>query len=184
MKVDSQDATRTAKGSFELVSENVYVFPLTFAQQRLWFLDQLQPNSSAYSVPWSIRMSGSLNADALERSLNEIVHRHEVLRTTFSVVEGQPVQVVTPSLRVPLPVVNLSDNPDREKEAQHLACEEAQQPLDLKDGPLVRARLLRLGQEDHVLLLTMHHIIFDGWSRRILVHELGELYGAFCSGQP
>ena len=183
MKIDSQEETKALPHSSELVTENVYAFPLSFAQQRLWFLDQLQPNSSSYNVSWSIRMTGRLDCEALERSLNEIVQRHEVLRTTFSVDGGEPVQVVAPFLRVPLPVIDLSDRHDREEQARRVAREEAQQPLDLNKGPLVRARLLRLEQDDHVLLLSMHHIIFDGWSRRILVRELATLYEAFSCGQ-
>ena len=161
-----------------------YVFPATFAQQRLWFLEQLQPGSASYLIPWSLRITGNLNPEALRLSLNEIVHRHEILRTTFSWQDGAPVQVVSGELAVPLPVLDLSSNAKREEEAQKLASEEARRPLDLEHGPLVRAQLLRLGAEDHILLLTMHHIIFDGWSRRILVRELAALYETFGAGQP
>jgi len=161
-----------------------YVFPATFAQQRLWFLEQLQPGSASYLIPWSLRINGKLNTQALERSLNEIVRRHEILRTTFSWKDGAPVQVVTGELSVPLPMLDLSSSTKREQEAQRLASEEARKPFELERGPLVRAQLLRLGAEDHILLLTMHHIIFDGWSRRILVRELAALYEAFGTGQP
>jgi amino acid adenylation domain-containing protein len=161
-----------------------YVFPSTFAQQRLWFLEQLQPGSTSYLIPWSLRISGKLNAEALEHSLNEIVRRHEILRTTFSFKDGAPVQVVAGELSVPMPTVDLSSSAKSEEEAQRLAREEARKPLDLEHGPLVRAQLLRLGEEEHILLLTMHHIIFDGWSRRILVRELAAMYDAFCSGKP
>ena len=164
--------------------DNAYVFPVTFAQQRLWFLDQLQPDSSSYNVPWSIQISGNLNTAALESSLNEIVRRHEVLRTTFSVIDGEPMQVVVPSLVIALPITDLSVNPTREQTAKQAAVAEAQKPLDLKKGPLVRARLLRLEPESHILLLTLHHINFDGWSRRILVRELAALYEAFSAGRP
>ena len=184
MKVDSPIGISVAPGTPEIESENTYVFPLTFAQQRLWFLEQLEPHATAYLIPWSIRMNGALNADALRNSLNEIVRRHEILRTTFSSVDGQPSQVVAPSLYIPLPVVDLSQFAEREKQAQQLAAGEAQTPFDLKTGPLVRAQLLRLGEEDHILLLTMHHIMFDGWSRRILVRELATLYEAYCGGKP
>src|SRR5437667_5200797 len=126
MKIDSQEETKALPHSSELVPENVYVFPLSFAQQRLWFLDQLQPNSSSYNVSWSIRMSGRLDCESLERSLNEIVRRHEVLRTTFSVEGGEPVQVVAPFLRVLLPVIDLSDRPDREEQTRRIAREESQ----------------------------------------------------------
>ena len=165
-------------------AEHIYVFPVTFAQQRLWFLDQLEPESTSYNVPWSIRMTGTLSPEALERSLNEIVRRHEILRTTLDVVDDQPVQIVSTSLHVPLQQFDFSERADREQAAQDAAVEEAANRIDLKNGPLVRAKLIRLEQEDHVLLLTMHHIIFDGWSRRILVDELASLYEAFCAGRP
>jgi amino acid adenylation domain-containing protein len=165
-------------------SEHVYVFPVTFAQQRLLFLHQLDPASTSYSVPWSIRITGSLNAEALERSLNEIVRRHEVLRTTFDVVEGHPVQIVSPWQRVPLVRIDLSGSEHPEREAQAAAITEAQTPLDLKSGPLVRTTLLQLGECDFVVLITTHHIAFDGWSRRVLVSELGTLYHAYCNGRP
>ncbi|PYX07514.1 MAG: non-ribosomal peptide synthetase, partial [Acidobacteria bacterium] len=184
MKVDSPIGISVAPGTPEIESENTYVFPLTFAQQRLWFLEQLEPHATAYLIPWSIRMNGTLNVSALRDSLNEIVRRHEILRTTFSSVDGQPTQVVAPSVYIPLPVVDLSEFTEREKEAQQLAAAEAQTPFDLKTGPLVRAQLLRLAAEDHILLLTMHHIMFDGWSRRILVRELATLYEAYCGGKP
>src|ERR1700693_1496243 len=184
MKVDSPLAINIAPGTPEIETENVYVSPLTFPQQRLWFLDQLEPHATPYLIPWSIRMNGTLNVDALRDSLNEIVKRHEILRTTFSAVDGQPTQVIAPSLYIPLPVVDLSEFSEREKQAQQLASAEAQTPFDLKTGPLVRAQLLRLAAAEHILLLTLHHIIFDGWSRRILVRELATLYEAYCAGAP
>jgi amino acid adenylation domain-containing protein len=168
----------------EPVGEYVYVFPVTFAQQRLLFLDQLEPDSTSYSVPWSIRITGKLDGDALERSLNEIVQRHEILRMTFDLVDGQPVQMVASSLHVPLVRVLLASEVDREQAAQSAALQEAQTPLDLRNGPLVRTKLLELSAEDHVLLFTTHHIVFDGWSRRILVNDLAALYDAFCDGRP
>ena len=184
MNTDSQFGTKMAPGPSELENQQVYVFPVTFAQQRLWFLDQLQPNSASYNVAWSIRISGRLQEQALAQSLNEIVRRHEVLRTVFAEKDGEPVQVVSASQSLPLPLLDLSANVQREAEAQRAALEESQQPLDLKNGPLVRARLLRLAEEEHVLLLTLHHIIFDGWSRRIFVQELATLYQAFGAGKP
>src|SRR6266550_1091016 len=183
MKVDSPIVMNVTPLVPEIETENVYVFPLTFAQQRLWFLDQLEPHATPYLIPWSIRMNGTLNVDALRDSLNEIVKRHEILRTTFSGVDGQPTQVVAPSLYIPLPIVDLSEFSEREKQAQQLAAAEAQTPFELKTGPLVRAQLLRLAAQDHILLLTMHHIIFDGWSRRVLVRELATLYEAYCAGR-
>jgi amino acid adenylation domain-containing protein len=159
------------------------VFPATFAQQRLWFLEQLQPGGTSYLIPWSLRINGNLKVEALGRALNEIVRRHEILRTTFSFKDGAPVQVVAAELCVPMPVLDLSSGAAREEDTKRLASEEANQPLDLERGPLVRAQLLRLGAEEHVLLLTMHHIIFDGWSRRIFIRELAALYEAFGAGR-
>jgi amino acid adenylation domain-containing protein len=165
-------------------SEHVYVFPVTSAQQRLLFLNQLDPQNTSYNVPWSIRITGDLNAEALERSLNEIVRRHEILRTTYDVVEGHSVQIVSPHQHVPLMKRDLREADDPEREAFATAQEEAQSPLDLKNGPLLRTRLLQTGGAEYVLLISTHHIAFDGWSRRILVGELGKLYTAFSQGQP
>lgn len=159
-----------------------FIFPTTFAQQRLWFLEQLQPGSTSYLVPWSLRIEGALNISALEKSLDEIVHRHEILRTTFAWKDEMPMQVVgAQSFR--LPVLNLSGLDNPEQKAEELARAEARIPLDLERGPLFRAQLLKLGPQLHVMLLTMHHIIFDGWSRRILIQELSALYDAFCAGK-
>jgi amino acid adenylation domain-containing protein len=160
------------------------VFPATFAQQRLWFLEQLQPGGTSYLIPWSLRISGKLDPEALRRSLNEIVRRHEILRTTFSWKDGAPVQVVGGELSLAVPVLDLSGRANPEEEGQKLAFAEARKPFDLERGPLVRAQLLRLGANEHILLLTLHHIIFDGWSRRILIRELDALYAAFDAGRP
>ena len=160
--------------------------PLSFAQQRLWFLDQLDPGSPVYNIPASIRVRGLLNAAALEQSFNEIVRRHEALRTTFAVVDGSSVQVIAPTMTVSLPIVDLSELTQTEREAQalRLATEEAQRPFDLTRGPLVRVSLLRLHDEDHILLLTMHHIVSDGWSVSVLFRELAALYEAFSTRKP
>ncbi|MFL5653190.1 MAG: amino acid adenylation domain-containing protein, partial [Ktedonobacteraceae bacterium] len=160
--------------------------PLSFAQQRLWFLDQLEPGSSAYNIPHAARLSGKLDARALEQSIQEIVRRHENLRTTFSTHEGQPVQVIGPAGRFHLSVVDLSKLPSerREAEARQLGKQGARQPFDLAHGPLLRTILLRLGENEHVLLLTTHHIISDGWSNGVFVRELAILYNAFMQGQP
>jgi aspartate racemase len=159
--------------------------PLSFAQQHLWFLDQLAPGNPAYNIPVAYRITGRLNVMALEQSLGEIVRRHEILRTTFSVMAGQPVQVIAPALAVPLSVVDLRDlsETQREAETQRLATEEARQSFDLTRGPLLRVKLLRLAEAEHVLLLTMHHIISDMWSIGILIRELSMLYAAFAAGK-
>ena len=160
--------------------------PLSFAQQRLWFLDQLEPDGSVYNVPIGLRLRGPLNVESLERSLNEIVRRHEVLRASFPSVGGYPLQLISPSLILSLPLVDLTDHPaaERENEAQRLANEEAERSFDLARGPLLRATLLRLASEDHVLLLTLHHIVSDEWSMGVLYRELTALYEAFGAGKP
>ncbi|HEX9987859.1 MAG TPA: amino acid adenylation domain-containing protein [Chloroflexia bacterium] len=161
-------------------------FPTSFAQQRLWLVDQLEPGSAFYNVPVATRLKGPLDTQALERSLAEIVRRHEALRTTISVVEGEPVQVVAPSAEASLPIVDLIRLPveAREAEAHRLAEEEARKPFDLAQGPLIRTTLLRNGEQDHMLLLTMHHIVSDGWSMQVFYEEMESLYNAYTAGQP
>ncbi len=160
--------------------------PLSFAQERLWFLDQLEPGSSIYNIPSAVRLTGPLDVAALERALNEIIRRHESLRTTFANENGQPVQVILPHLTLALPMVDLRDlpAPERETEARRLADEQARQPFDLTRGPLVRVRLLRLGIDDHIVLLTMHHIISDGWSMGVFIREIALLYPGLAAGAP
>jgi hypothetical protein len=160
--------------------------PLSFAQQRLWFLDQLTRGHPYYNESNTLRLSFPLNVAAMERSVNEVVRRHEALRTTFIVVDGQPVQVIAPTLTLPVPVVDLRALPElrRQTEAQRLATEEAQQPFDLAQGPLMRTTLLCLCEEDYVAILTMHHIICDNWSMGVLVGELISLYRAYSERQP
>ncbi|HEY6801975.1 MAG TPA: amino acid adenylation domain-containing protein [Pyrinomonadaceae bacterium] len=169
----------------ETTAEDVFVFPLSFAQQRLWFLHQLDPASSAYNMPLAFRLSGRLDVAALEWSINEIVRRHEVLRTTFDVVDQQPAQLVAPNLSVKLSRKDLSSLPSplREVEAEKFGNEESQLPFDLVNGPLIRATLLHLGHNEQVLLLTIHHIVSDGWSQSILLNELSALYGARVNQQ-
>jgi len=166
--------------------KEAFVLPTSFAQQRLWLVEQLDPGSPLYNMPQTIRLHGLLNLEALRQTLETVVARHETLRTTFATVDGSPVQVVTPKLPVTLPVVDLSDLPDarREATAQQLATEEAQRPFDLARGPLMRVTLLRLGDEEHMLLLNMHHIVSDDWSVGVLMRELTALYGAFSVGKP
>ncbi|MCG8348344.1 MAG: amino acid adenylation domain-containing protein [Chloroflexales bacterium] len=160
--------------------------PLSFAQQRLWFLDQLEPNSPFYNNPVALRLSGELDVAALERSLNELVRRHETLRTSFAAVDGRPAQVIAPALSVLLPVTDLRDLPEAEREAEalRLATEEARLPFSLAHGPLLRFGLLRIADEEYIALLTMHHIVSDGWSMGVLIREVATLYNAFTSDQP
>ena len=162
--------------------------PLSFPQQRLWFLDQLQPGNPAYNLPATIWLRGALDIEALGRSLDEIVRRHEILRTRFAMIDGQPAQIVAPHAVVPLPTVDLRGltltADEREVEVRRLVAEEARRPFDLARGPVLRAVLPRLGADLHVLLLTIHHIAFDGWSIGVLLKELTTLYDVFSRGLP
>jgi len=160
--------------------------PLSFAQQRLWFFDQFEPGSPSYNLPRTVRLQGKLNIDALSASLNEIIKRHEILRTSFAIADGQPIQVISPSVNLQLPVVDLQHIPQKQREAElyRLAKEEAQTGFDLTQAPLLRAKLLQLDAEDYVILLTLHHIVSDGWSTDILIREVAALYTAFCAGKP
>ena len=153
---------------------------LSFAQERLWFLDQLAPGT-LYNIPIAVRLNGVLEVAALTATLREIVRRHEILRTTFRVLRGTPVQESVPQLDLPLPMTDLSSLPrsQREAEARRLVQEQAALPFDLAHGPLLRAHLVKLGKEDHVVFLAFHHIVFDGWSADIFLAELAALYGAF-----
>jgi amino acid adenylation domain-containing protein len=160
--------------------------PLSFSQQRLWFFDQLEPGSSFYNIFQPVVLAGALEPAALERAVGEIVRRHEVLRTTFASVDGEPVQIVGDPAPRPLPLVDLSAAPEdvREHEAARLAAAEARRPFDLGRGPLLRISLVRLAPERHLVLFSMHHVVSDAWSMSLLVRELGELYGAFAAGRP
>ncbi len=160
--------------------------PTSFAQQRLWFLDQLDPGNPAYNVQVAASLRGRLHVDALEAALTEIVRRHETLRTTFSVTRGEPRQIISAPRPLRLSPLRLAEWPEdaREAEALRLASEEAMRPFDLTRGPLFRTLLIRLGDEHHVLVLTMHHTITDGWSTGVLFRELRALYRAFSTGRP
>ncbi|MBW4676162.1 MAG: amino acid adenylation domain-containing protein [Desmonostoc geniculatum HA4340-LM1] len=189
--------------------------PLSFAQQRLWFLNQLELDSFAYNISAVVRLNGLLNTIALHQSFNEIIRRHEALRTSFAIAssgaysfptersangetsyaerlgekpiaDGQPVQIIAPSLTLTFPVINLGDMSEIEQqtEVQRLATSEAQQSFNLAETPLLRATLLKLNDTDHVLLFTAHHIVFDGWSIEIFIRELAVLYEAFSTGKP
>jgi amino acid adenylation domain-containing protein len=160
--------------------------PLSLPQQRLWLLDQLEGPNASYNMPLSLQLTGQLQLPALEQALQEVVRRHGSLRTTFVLVQGIPRQIVLPDLALALPVVDLQtlSVDEQETEVQRLAQQERQRPFDLAQGPLIRATLLKLGELSHVLLLTIHHIVSDGWSTNIFKRELTLLYLAFASGQP
>jgi amino acid adenylation domain-containing protein len=159
--------------------------PLSFAQQRLWFLHQLNPDSAAYNVPVCVRLKGTLDIRTLERSLGEVVRRHEVLRTSFAVVGGQAVQVIAAAQPLRLPLIDLTLLPfaERELKALELVTEEAARPFNLATGPLLRVSLIKIDGQDHVVMLTLHHIVWDGWSMNVLLREIAASYTAFANGE-
>ncbi len=161
-------------------------YPLSFAQQRLWILDQLLPGNPAYHETSALRLRGRLEASTLRRSLDEIIRRHEALRTTYLVVDGAPAQKINPPAPLDLPLIDLSDlaATPQETRLKELAVEQTRIPFSLSEGPLIRAKLLRLAGADHVLLLTMHHICTDGWSMGVFYREMAALYEAFSAGRP
>lgn len=160
--------------------------PLSFAQQRLWFLDQLDPGNPQYNTPVGAAITGPLNIPILEQTIREIVKRHEALRTVLSVVDGYPVQKILPSLDITLPLIDLTHVPlsERRRHAIRIRDEEASVPFDLATGPLVRSVLLRLSDEEHWLLLLTHHVVFDSWSVGIFSQELAVVYSALLEGYP
>jgi len=160
--------------------------PASFAQEGLWFLNQLEPDSPAYNVPLTVRLDGALNIAALERSLSEVVRRHESLRTTFRVESGSLVQIIAPPASLKLPVVDLSGlaEAQREAEATKLAVQDAQRPFDLSREPLIRATILRLSEQEHFAVIAMHHIISDAWSMSLFIQEVAALYEPFAKGVP
>jgi NRPS condensation-like uncharacterized protein len=162
------------------------VYSLSYNQQRLWFLNQLQPGNPAYNIPIARSLAGPLDTAALEKSLNEIARRHAILRASFAAVDGQTVQTIHPPQAIRLPTVDLSAMAEGERQAelQRVMQAESQRPFDLSQGPLFRAMLVRLQEVDHVLLLTLHHIVSDGWSMGVLMRELLTLYEAFTNGRP
>ncbi|NOK21667.1 non-ribosomal peptide synthetase, partial [Corallococcus carmarthensis] len=159
--------------------------PLSFAQQRLWLLDQLQPGSAAYNVPAALRLKGQVDTESLRLAFEALVARHETLRTTLVQHQGQPAQRIHAPAAWTLPLLDVSSLPDtqRDEEARRLANVEARRPFDLEAGPLLRTSLVRLSDEEHLLLVTMHHIVSDGWSMGVLVREVTALYAAFNAGQ-
>jgi len=173
----------TKKIGSEIMASKSFIFPASFAQQRLWFLEQLDPGKSVYNMLYSVRFGTRLNLGALEKSLREIVRRHESLRTTFSTTDGQPMQVITKEISIDLPVIDLSElsNTERERETRRWSEHEAEQPFDLATGPLLRVRLLRLSAEENVLLVALHHVVSDGWSLGVFFRELATLYETFSA---
>src|SRR6185437_7121931 len=159
--------------------------PLSYNQQGLWVLSQLMPDSWLYQIPKAVRLTGKLNVAAMRQTLNAIVARHEPLRTTFHKVDGKPMQVVAESLLLETPLIDLRNLPDseREAEARRILSSEGRRPFNLAEGPLIRSLLLRLADDEHILLVTTHHIVTDGWSMGIFHRELMEMYEAFAAGR-
>ena len=168
------------------VAERQTAAPLSFAQQRLWFLDQLQPDSAVYNIPQPIRLKGPLRVEALQQALNEIIRRHEVLRTIYPTVEDAPIQQINPAQPLALRVIDLQSLPQTEREAKlhRELVAEAQKPFNLREDLMFRALLVQLEQEENVLLLTIHHIAADAWSLGVILSELAILYNCFSKGQP
>nr|MDQ2713687.1 amino acid adenylation domain-containing protein [Chloroflexota bacterium] len=183
MRILARESQQLSSPPLAMPTE-VVVLPMSFAQQRLWFLDQMSPQNAAYNIPTTIHRNTTLDLEALQRSLQMIVQRHEVLRTAFALVDGQPRQILTPMPDLPLVMVNLEHMPaiERQVRAQHLLSEEAARPFDLVRGPLFRLTLLRLDEREHILILMMHHSISDGWSVNLFFQELITLYEALSTG--
>ncbi|HHJ52330.1 MAG TPA: amino acid adenylation domain-containing protein, partial [Caldithrix abyssi] len=159
--------------------------PLSFAQQRLWFLDQLAPDNATYNIPTALKVIGAFDLQAFEKTLNFLVRRHETLRTTFGNKNGQPVQIIKPELTVRPQVVDLSGLAEEEKEARarELATADAMEPFDLEIGPLFRTKIVKLSDREHVVLFNMHHIISDGWSVSVLIREFASVYESYSKGE-
>ncbi|HKE59434.1 MAG TPA: condensation domain-containing protein, partial [Pyrinomonadaceae bacterium] len=166
----------------DVLAGETYAFPTSLAQQRIWFYSQLALQSPFYNIPLRFRLTGRLDSNLLAQSIEDIVARHETLRTAVASIEGQPRQIVSASSQAQLRVVDLSAALHPEQELLQLETKEAQAPFDLNNGPLFRCTLVRLGEEEHELLLTMHHIIADGWSVGVFVRDLTEIYGSYVSG--
>ncbi|MCP3105513.1 amino acid adenylation domain-containing protein, partial [Myxococcus sp. K15C18031901] len=180
------DGAKTERGRTALVAVGREgPLPLSFAQQRLWFLDRLEPGSALYNIPLAVRLEGALDEAALEKSLGEVVRRHEALRTSFEEVEGQPVQRIHPARAFELRVEDLREVPaeQRQQEARARMGEEARRPFELSGELMMRALLLRLEEREHVLVVNMHHIASDGWSVGVLSRELGALYEEYAGGR-
>jgi hypothetical protein len=184
--ISSKSPEATVGEVRDAAAEEVFVAPASFAQQRLWFLHQLEPGSAAYNIPGAVRMEGRLDADALARCFDELVGRHETLRTNFAVVEEEPVQVVAAARPFLLAREDLRGVAEGalEDELHRRVALSAARPFDPEKDELLRATLFTLGEEEHVLLVVMDHIISDGWSMGVLIRELMALYGAFREGRP
>ncbi|HEU5367284.1 MAG TPA: amino acid adenylation domain-containing protein, partial [Ktedonobacterales bacterium] len=184
--LSKQQQAGSPQASIPRRSAAAHPAPLSFAQESLWLVHQIAPQSAAYNLPHALRLTGPLNVAALEQSLQELVNRHETLRSTFPAIEGRPSQVIAPSVSVKLAVEDFRHLPEAEREqrARERINAERAKPFDLAQGPLLRINLLRLAEREHILLLLLHHIISDGWSDEVILRDLTSLYSAFSAGQP
>jgi non-ribosomal peptide synthetase component F len=157
--------------------------PLSLSQERLWFSDRIEPGSALHNAPSAIRLEGSINVAALQKALSEIVRRHEALRTTFDIIDGQPAQVIAPPLPVDLPVVYMEEHATPLDRVTQITSAEARRPIDISKSPCLRAQMFRLKQDDHVLFFITHHLVFDGWSKGVLIREMIALYEYFSAGR-
>ncbi len=178
------EGNQTAKTNAIPLVPRTSNIPLSFAQQRLWFLDKLEPNSAAYNIPFGMRINGEVDIDALRQTIDKLIVRHESLRTTVKTIYGEASLEIIPELHCDLSVVDISGLPDQERVAKvrALASEEASRPFDLAISPLFRTKLLKLKDDEYVMLVTMHHVISDGWSLAIFFEELSEVYGGITQG--
>ena len=181
----SPDEKQTMLTRLQKMSTQVSTFPVSYAQEWLWFLDQIDPDSPVYNIRQAVRLTGNLDVTALHLAIQTVVDRHEALRTTFSGQDGLPRQVVAEAMAIDLPLVDLSQSGEQSRfeQLQQITETEAGHPFDLSKGPLLRTCLVKLAETDHVLLLTLHHIIADGWSMGILFEEMTAAYSAFCEGR-
>ncbi len=179
----SKSSQRSSAAQIPIVPRNGKI-PLSFAQQRLWFLDKLEPNSAAYNIPFGMRIKGEINVDALRQALDSLIVRHESLRTTVATINGEAFLEIVSELKCDLPVIDISELGDgkRDEKVRALASEEASSPFDLATSPLFRTKLLKLKADEYVMLVTMHHVISDGWSLAVFFEELSEIYGGITQG--
>ena len=186
LKLKNRKNTHNLKRQAISPRENRNSAPLSFAQQRLWFLAQLEPNSSFYNIPKAIRLSGDLNIQIFQQALDAIVDHHEVLYTNYTSENGNPIQVIAAPQSVELPIIDLQQygQAEQETQVQKLLQQESQRPFNLASDTMLRGCLLKLAPQEHILLLVMHHIASDGWSMGILWEQLTQLYQAFLDGQP
>ncbi|MCP5062018.1 MAG: amino acid adenylation domain-containing protein, partial [Ignavibacteriae bacterium] len=177
LKLTSNELTDTKI----LPRENVTDISLSFAQERLWFLDQLEPNSPFYNIPESYRLKGEIDFTILQKCFNDISNRHEILRTYFTSSDGTPSQIIQGSLEIEMPIIDLSlkSESERERESERIISEETKTPISINELPLFRIKIIKLSDDDHVFLMTIHHIISDDWSTKVIVQELGVLYESY-----